>query len=191
MTGVAIFMVMLWATYFADLILPVDLTTWGIIPRTSWGLVGIPLAPFLHASFGHLLGNTLPLVVLLALMAGSRTRTWETTVEIVLLGGGLLWLFGRNGTPELATAHVGASGLVYGLAAFLIVAGFREKRFVPLIVAIGVAFIYGTTLLYGVLPTIGRGVSWDGHLTSAIAGAALAYFTLGNTESPDKTTLLE
>lgn len=180
------FVGVIWAVYFLDFVVPGKFTDWGIVPRTAWGLVGIPLAPFLHGGLWHLVGNTIPLIVLLILTAGSRTRTWPTVAEITLAGGALLWLFGRNGTETLRVSHVGASGLIYGLIAFLSVAGFREKRPVPLIVAILVGFLYGGTLLYGVLPN--SQYSWDGHLFGAIAGAALAYFTLGpNSESAPDT----
>ena len=95
-----------------------------------------------------------------------------------MTGGALLWMLGRNGDSNQPVIHVGASGLVYGLIAFLIVAGFLERRPISLGVAILVGFLYGGTLLYGVLPTQ-PGVSWDGHLFGALGGAAVAYFNLG------------
>ncbi len=170
--GVALFIGALWFVYLLDWIVPIKFTDWGVVPRTIWGLVGIPLSPFLHASFGHLLGNTIPLAILLTLLAGSRARSWETVIEVILLGGGLLWVFGRS------AVHVGASGLVYGLIAFLLVAGFREKRFVPLMISLLVGFLYGGTLLWGVLPSIGTHVSWDGHLCGAVAGGLFGYFVI-------------
>lgn len=182
--GVLLFVAMIWGVFALDLILPAVLTQWGIRPRTAWGLVGIPLAPFLHGGIGHLLSNTVPLVVLLILLAGSRIRTWETVCEIVLGGGALLWLFGRGDS-----VHVGASGLVYGLIAFLIVSGFRERRPIPLLIAILVGFLYGGTLISGVLPTVGSGISWDGHLTSAIAGGLIGYF--GTSSSGDEASKSE
>ena len=72
--------------------------------------------------------------------------------------------------------HVRANGLIYGLMAYLMAAGFRQGRFGPAILAFVVGFLYGGTLLSGVLPTVGEHVSWDGHLTSAIAGGPLGYF---------------
>ncbi|MFK7736459.1 MAG: rhomboid family intramembrane serine protease [Pirellulaceae bacterium] len=179
--GVFLFLGAIWGVFLLDLVLPmVNFNDWGLVPRSLFGLFGIPLMPFLHAGFGHLISNSVPLVILLTLLAGSRTRTWPTVVEIAILGGGLLWLFGRSGDGQGAVMyHVGASGLVYGLIAFLIVAGFREQRLVPMLVAVAVGFLYGGTLLFGVLPTV-RGVSWDGHLCGALAGAGIAYFTLGN-----------
>jgi membrane associated rhomboid family serine protease len=84
-----------------------------------------------------------------------------------VLGGVLLWIFGR---PAL---HLNASGLVFGLVAFLIVSGFLERRPVALIVSVVVAVLYGTTLLSSVLPG-SAGVSWDGHLCGAVAGVTVA-----------------
>lgn len=181
LSGVLVFVAVIWAVYFADFVIPGDLTDWGLIPRTLWGLIGIVTSPFLHANFGHLLGNTIPLLVLLMLLAGSRTRTWESVIEIALLGGGLLWLLGRNGSSDSGLiTHVGASGLIYGLIAFLLVAGFKERRFLPLVVALIVGFMYGGTLLSGVLPSVGSQVSWDGHLYGAIAGGIVALVTVSS-----------
>jgi membrane associated rhomboid family serine protease len=170
--GVIVFVGVLWVVYLLNWVVPVAFDQWGITPRTLWGLVGIPLAPFLHANFAHLLGNSIPLTILLTLLAGSRTRTWETVAEITLSGGALLWLFGRP------AVHIGASGLIYGLIAFLIVSGLREKRLVPMVVAIFVGFLYGSTLVSGVLPTIGSNVSLDGHLCGAIAGGLIGYYAV-------------
>ncbi len=64
-TGVLAFVGTIWIVYFADFMLPGNLTDWGLVPRSMWGLIGIPLAPFLHANFAHLLSNTVPLIVLL------------------------------------------------------------------------------------------------------------------------------
>ena len=91
-------------------------------------------------------------------------------VSIVLLGGLLLWLLGRE------ARHIGASGLVFGLVAFHLCAGFFEKRLVPLAIALVVGVFYSTTLIRGVLP-FQTGVSWDGHLFGAIAGGLVAFAT--------------
>jgi len=171
--GVIVFIAIIWGVSLLDWMVPGSFNSWGIVPRKLTGLVGIPLSPFLHGGIGHLLSNTLPLFVLLTLLAGSRVRSWAVVVEIIFLGGGLLWIFGR---PAI---HVGASGLIYGLIAFLIVSGVREQRPVPLMVAILVGFLYGTTLLWGILPTAGQHVSWDGHLWGAVAGGVLGYVEVG------------
>lgn len=167
--GIIAFVAVIWGTFFLGLVLPFDINSLGLTPRTLVGLVGIPAAPFLHANLQHLLSNTVPLFVLLTLLAGSNARSWEIVIDVVLLGGLLLWLFGRPAT------HVGASGLIFGLIAFLIVSGIRERRILSLMVAVIVAFLYGGTLLAGILPRLGSQVSWDGHLFSAMGGAIVAY----------------
>jgi membrane associated rhomboid family serine protease len=167
--GVIAFVAVIWGVFILDCLLPFDINKLGLTPRTLVGLVGIPATPFLHANLQHLLSNTVPLFVLLTLLAGSNARSWGIVIGIVALGGLLLWIFGRNAT------HVGASGLIFGLIAFLIVSGFREKRIVPLIVSMIVGFLYGGTLLAGVMPRFGSHVSWDGHLFGAIGGGIIAY----------------
>ncbi len=147
-----------------------QLSQYGVIPRTWQGLLGIPLMPFLHADWGHLTANSVPLAMLLFLLAGSKANSWEVVIALILLGGGLLWLFGRTAN------HIGASGLVFGLIGFLIVSGLLERRLIPLIVSLAVCFFYGGTLFSGIIPRIGAHVSWEGHLLGAIAGAGIAYW---------------
>ena len=174
--GIVAFVAVIWGVFIVSRVVP-SLDDFGVLPRTLHGLLGIPLMPLLHKNLHHILSNTFPLFILLVLLAGSKARSWEIVVDIVLLGGGLLWLCGRS--TDLATGrpivHIGASGLIMGLIAFLILSGFLEKRLVPLAVAVIVGFVYGTTLLFGVLPQINSDVSWDGHLCGAIAGGIVAY----------------
>lgn len=171
LSGIVVFIGVIWGTYMVNLVFfPIDFNTFGLVPRTLHGAIGIPLMPFLHGSLWHLLSNTVPLVILLALLAGSQARSWEIVGEIVLLGGVLLWVFGRGGAT-----HVGASALIFGLIAFLIVAGPLEKRLGPMAIAVLVAVLYGGTLLWGVLPISGPRVSWDGHLCGAAAGGLIAF----------------
>jgi membrane associated rhomboid family serine protease len=170
-TQIAGFTSVIWAVFFWDWFSTSDLSRWGIVPRDFGGLWGILCSPFLHANFAHLLSNTLPLVILLGLVLATQERGWVVVAEVILLGGFLLWLFGR---PAF---HVGASGLVYGLIAFLLVAGFRQGRLGPALAALVVGFLYGGTLIFGVLPSVGSEVSWDGHLLSAIAGGFLAFIS--------------
>lgn len=178
--GIVWLIAALWIVYLTDVVLPIKFTDYGLVPRTYDGLIGIPLMPFLHGSLGHLLGNTIPLCILLFILLSSRRDYLEVIVSIVIFGGLLLWCFGRN------AVHVGASGLVYGLVAFLIASGFAERKPVPIWIALLVGFLYGTTLLFGVLPTAGAVVSWDGHLFSAIAGVGTAYALA---KRPDSKTL--
>ncbi len=168
--GIAIFVGIVWGAFILNwIVYLIDFNSFGLVPRTLWGAVGIVSMPFLHIGWGHLLGNTVPLLILLALLAGSKARSWEIVAEIVIIGGVLLWIFGRNAT------HVGASGLIFGLVAFLIISGLLERRIIPLIVSFAVGILYGGTLIWGVLPGTDSQVSWDGHLCSAIAGGLVAW----------------
>ena len=179
--GVVIFIATIWGVFLLECVVPFDLLSFGVTPRTLHGLVGIPAMPFLHANLQHIVSNTLPLFVLLILLAGSKARSWEVVTEIVLLGGILLWLCGRTAT------HVGASGLIFGLIAFLIVSGWLERRFVPLVVSLVVTFVYGGILLWGVIPRIGTHISWDGHLLGAVAGGVIAYLMTKNPKPHEAT----
>jgi membrane associated rhomboid family serine protease len=167
--GVVAFVAAIWAVFLLEYVLPFDLTSFGLVPRTLTGLVGIPAMPFLHANLQHILSNTVPIFILLILLAGSRANSWAVVVAVVLLSGVLLWLFGRSAT------HIGASSLVFGLIAFLIVSGFLERRFVPLVISVAVIFFYGGSLLLGVVPRLRSHISWDGHLFGAVAGGIIAY----------------
>jgi len=167
--GVLVFVGFVWCVFLIGLVLPVPIQSFGITPRTFRGLVGIPAAPFLHANLGHLISNTVPLTVLLLLLAGSKAQSWAIVAYIVLLSGVLLWLFGRPAT------HIGASSLIYGLVAYLIVSGICERRIVPMIISLFVGVVYGGSLASGVLPTSESHISWEGHLFGAIAGGLIAY----------------
>ena len=170
LNGITIFVGVVWGAFILNwIVFLVDFNSFGLMPRTLWGTVGTVSMPFLHAGWGHLLGNTVPLFILLALLAGSKARSWEIVAEIVVAGGVLLWIFGRNAT------HVGASGLIFGLVAFLIISGLLERRIIPLIVSFAVGILYGGTLIWGVLPGTNSQVSWDGHLCGAIAGGLIAW----------------
>src|SRR5690606_38922515 len=114
--------------FLIGLVPALDFSAYGIVPRTFDGLIGIVAAPFLHASWSHLLSNTVPLTLLLILLAGSSNNSVRVVLLIVLLGGALLWLFGRHAN------HIGASLLIYGLVTYLMVSGVFERRFIPLAV---------------------------------------------------------
>jgi membrane associated rhomboid family serine protease len=140
----------------------------GIHPRDVDALPGIAFAPFLHAGWGHLIGNTIPFLILGAAIALSGLARTAAVVGIVALVGGLgTWLLGPGNTN-----HIGASGLVFGFAAYLIARGVYSRRPLHLAVGLIVLGVYGTTLLFGLMPT--PGVSWQGHLFGAVGGVVAA-----------------
>ncbi len=161
---ILVLLMVMWLVRIVDSIVPLDLNQFGLLPRTLRGLAGIGLMPFLHTGFTHLIANSVPLAILMGLTVASRHRAWPTIVAIIIGNGALLWLFGRS------AYHVGASGLVFGLIAYLITVGIREKQFTSLTIALLVGVLFGVTLVSGVLPRWNSVVSWDGHLFGAISG---------------------
>jgi membrane associated rhomboid family serine protease len=157
----------MWVVEIVDLVAG-DLDSAGIQPRDADGLPGIVLAPFLHGGFGHLIGNTVPFLVLGAGIALSgAARVGAVTAIVVLLGGLGTWLIG----PE-HSVHIGASGVVFGYATYLLARGLFSRNLFHLGGGVVVLALYGTTLLVGFVPT--PGVSWQGHLCGAIAGVVAA-----------------
>ena len=159
------FIALIWLIFVLDRFLPLE--RFGMIPRELDGLFGIASMHFLHSNWGHLISNSVPLLVLLMLLAGSRANSAYIVISIGIIGGALLWLIGRS------SVHIGASLLVFGLASFIIVSGFIEKRPLPLMLSIIVLIVYGTSLIKGILP-IQRGVSFEGHFSGLVAGAVCA-----------------
>jgi membrane associated rhomboid family serine protease len=148
-----------------ELIFHINLGRFGILPRTEVGLLGILFSPLLHGNLQHLLANALPLFVLLVLLLSNRGyRPYQTLGWIWIASGLGTWLIGRGNA-----VHIGASSVIFGLAAFLIAAGIFLKGWRTALVAILVFLFYGG-IFYGVLPQNGP-ISWEGHLCGAVAGA--------------------
>jgi membrane associated rhomboid family serine protease len=160
---------LMWVSEVVDTILHGRLDQYGIIARNPDGLFGILTAPFLHLGFGHLISNTLPLVTLGALIAVSGAlRLFAVTALVVTIGGLGTWLVSP---PHTIT--IGASGLVFGYAAYLVARGVFNKRFRQVLIGIVVVLVWGGALLGGLLPR--EGISWQGHLFGAIAGVFAAW----------------
>ena len=149
----------------------------GIRPLETDGLGGIVFAPVLHANWPHLMANTIPLLVLgfLMTLAGLSRFVWATAI-VWILGGFGTWLIGNWGSNCGPTDHIGASGLIFGWLAFLLVFGIFVRRFTDIVIGLVVLFVYGGVLI-GAMPVLGQcgGVSWQGHLCGAIAGVVAAY----------------
>ena len=166
--SVAVLIALMWVVGMVNALLDYRLSEYGVVPRTLEGLIGIPLMPFLHGSFDHLVVNTLPAVVLGGFVAIQGSRKFLTaTVFITLVGGGALWVVGRT------AVHVGASGLIFGYFGYLIARAWYTRSLASVLIAVVVAVVYGGILL-GVLPFFQEGVSWEGHLTGLIAGGLAA-----------------
>ncbi|MDF1759917.1 MAG: rhomboid family intramembrane serine protease [Coxiellaceae bacterium] len=160
----------LWLIQIVNVVTGYRLNRWGIIPREAWGLPGIIFSPLLHADFAHLFLNTIPLFVLanLVLINGWHIF-WSVTLDIVVLGGGLVWLFGRR------AIHIGASGLVMGYWGYLLVSAIYHFSVLTIILA-ALCLYYFASLYINVFPTSKRS-SWEGHVFGLIAGVVAVYIT--------------
>ncbi|MGH2948659.1 MAG: rhomboid family intramembrane serine protease [Solirubrobacteraceae bacterium] len=158
---------LMWVVEVVDLAAG-DLDSAGIQPRDADGLAGIALAPFLHAGFGHLVANTVPFVVLGAVIAlGGLGRVATVTAIVALVAGLGTWL-----VAPAHTVHIGASGVVFGYVAYLIVRGLYSRSALHLAAGAIVAVVWGGTALAGLLPE--EGISWQGHLFGAVGGLLAA-----------------
>ncbi len=144
-----------------------QLNSWGTFPRTVHGLTGIPLSPFLHGSFGHVVSNSIPFLVLGGLIAlRGRQVLLRVSFIVIGLGGAGVWALGR---PAI---HIGASGLVFGYFGYLVARGWYERKLGSILMAIAVIILYGG-LIVGVIPARSL-VSWEAHLFGLIAGVLAA-----------------
>jgi membrane associated rhomboid family serine protease len=142
----------------------------GIRPRDPDGLVGVVASPFLHGSWGHLIGNTIPFLVLgLAIAIGGLARVAIVSAIVIVVGGLGTWITGPSNS-----IHIGASGMVFGFAAYLIARGAYTRTAVHIIGGLVVLAVYGATLLSGFVPT--PGVSWQGHFFGGVGGVVAARF---------------
>jgi len=159
---------LIWGLKLFEFLLGVDLYALGIYPRTQSGMLGIVTAPLIHGSWEHVIGNTLPLVLLgsMLIYGYPRSRYWALA-GIWLLSGTGVWLFARS------SYHFGASGLTHGIFFYLFIGGIlrRDRRSAALLM---VAFYMYGGMLLSILPG-DPGVSFESHFFGAMSGAVLAY----------------
>jgi membrane associated rhomboid family serine protease len=158
----------MWALEIVDQAANADLDQYGIEPRDPTGLDGIVWAPFLHAGFDHLLSNTIPFVAMgLAIALAGAARVLGVTLIVMVVGGFGTWLV----APE-NTIHIGASGVVFGYATYLLVRGFYNRSPLELAIGLVVGVLWGSVLVSGLVPR--EGISWQGHLFGAVGGVVAA-----------------
>ena len=163
-------LVLLWVLEALDVVLLGALDGFGVSPRVIAELPQVLTAPFLHFGFEHLMANSLPFLALgvLARMAGRRPF-WVATLASILVSGLFAWLLSA---PSTVTA--GASGLVFGWLAFLLVRGLFNRNWKQILISAAVFGFFGG-MLWGVFPTL-PGVSWQGHLGGAVGGVLAAWW---------------
>jgi membrane associated rhomboid family serine protease len=158
----------MWVLEVVDVALNHRLDQYGIEPRDPDGLVGVVAAPFLHADFGHLIANTIPFVALGIIIGLQGVARVLAVTGIVLVVSGLgTWLVAPDNS-----IHIGASGIVFGYATYLLARGIFNRDVIEIAIGLGVAAIWGTALLGGLIPQ--DGISWQGHFFGAVGGVLAA-----------------
>ena len=163
-----IFIALMWLVKITELLLETDLSGYGIYPLTVKGLAGIIFSPLIHSDFNHLFNNSLPLFFLATALFYFYS---EVAVKVLLwtwfLTGLLVWLAGREAW------HIGASGLVYGLASFLFFSGILRRHFRLIALSLLIVFFYGS-MVWGLFPGVYKNVSWESHMLGFFSGVVLA-----------------
>ena len=159
---------LMWILEIVDVAVDHRLDRLGIEPREVDGLDGVVAAPFLHVGFGHLIANTIPFLVMGVVIAfEGPLRLLGVTAIAALVSGVGTWLIAPSDS-----IHLGASGVVFGYATYLIARGLFNRRLTELAIGLVVALVWGGALLAGLEPQ--RGISWQGHLFGAIGGVVAA-----------------
>jgi len=161
------FLFLLWTVKFFEISMDLSFVKAGIYPRSLSGLKGILFSPLIHANWKHLVDNSMPVFFLsLALFYFYRDIAYKIWFLLYFISGILLWCLGRE------AYHIGASGLIYGLATFLFLSGIIRKVRSLLAISLLVVFWYGS-MVWGLLP-FDFEVSFEAHITGAVTGAVLA-----------------
>ncbi|HQB36081.1 MAG TPA: rhomboid family intramembrane serine protease [Bacteroidales bacterium] len=163
-----IFIFLMWFVKVTEVLFEADFSRFGIYPLTVRGLAGIVLSPFIHSDFRHLFNNSLPLFLLsLALFYFYSEIAFKVFSLTFIITGTLVWIGGREAW------HIGASGMVYGLASFLFFSGIIRKYFRLVALSLLVVFLYGE-MVWGIFPGINDNISWESHMLGFLSGIFLA-----------------
>jgi membrane associated rhomboid family serine protease len=152
-----------WVVHLYSVILDVELFRFGIYPHKVRNLTGIFLSPFIHGDFGHLISNTFPFLILgTGIFYFYPKIAYKVILQIWIVSGTGVWLMARE------SYHIGASGLVYGFASFLVFGGIIHKNRTLSVVSLLVIFLYGS-IVWGIFPGK-ESISWEAHLSGFIIG---------------------
>ena len=174
-----LFLLMMWLAKIIEVNFQVSFVRYGVFPQKIDGLKGILFSPFIHKDFTHLINNSYPILILGGILfAIYRKIATQLFVWLYFIAGFWLWVIGR---PSF---HIGASGIIYALASFLLVSGIIRKNTRLTAVSMLVIFLYGS-MIWGLLPTK-EPISWEGHLAGFIAGVLVAIFYRNEGPKPKK-----
>ena len=174
-----LFLLLMWLVKIIEVNFQLSFVRYGVFPQTIDGLKGILFSPFIHKDFTHLINNSYPILILGGMLFTIyRKIATQLFVWLYFIAGFWLWVIGR---PSF---HIGASGLIYALASFLLVSGIIREN--PRLTAVSMLVIclYGS-MIWGLLPTK-EPISWEGHLAGFIAGILVAIFYKNEGPKPKK-----
>ncbi len=172
------FLLIIWSVKILEFGLSVSFINLGIFPQKISSLIGIIFSPIIHKDIAHLLNNTYPIIVLGGLLCYFYKKiAIKIFFWLYFVSGFWLWIIGRP------VYHIGASGIIYALASFLLISGLIKKNNPLTAASMLIIFLYGS-MIWGILP-MNNGVSWEGHLTGMVAGILIALFF--KKEGPENT----
>ncbi len=177
-----IVVVIMWLVKVAELVFDTSFATWGIFPGKLSGLPGVLFSPFIHGNIAHLSANTVPIWVLAsALIFFYREIAWKVLLLVYVVTGIWVWSWARE------SYHIGMSGIIYGLAAFLFFSGIFRRESRLMAISFLVSFLYGS-LIWGIFPQLfpKENISWESHLMGLVAGLAIAVFYRKEGPQPKK-----
>ena len=176
----AFFLFLIWAVKIFEISMELSFVDGGVYPRKISGIKGILFSPLIHGDWKHLLDNSMPVLFLsLALFYFYRDIAYKIWFLIYFIGGILLWGVGRQ------AYHIGASGLIYGLATFLFLSGVIRKVRSLMAISLLVVFWYGG-MVWGLLP-FDFEVSFEAHITGAVSGIILAVIYRDQGPEPERS----
>lgn len=170
------FVITIWIVFIVDTLTGLGLARFGIQTRNLEGLIGTLTWPFLHGGLGHLINNSVSLLIFGSIICLQYPKVFvKLSIYATIVSGLIVWIAGRQTIGGHPTTHIGASGLVFAYFGYLVLRGFIDRRFRSIIVSILVILLWGG-MIWGVLPSSNRYISWEGHLAGLLAGASYARY---------------
>lgn len=163
------FLLLLWVVFLFEYVSKISLVRFGVYPRKIDGLLGVFVSPLVHGGLKHIFANSVSLLTLMSLLFyGYKKIAKEVFTWIYFLSGAYVWVFARS------SYHIGASGIVYGLIGFIVLAGVLSKD-VRLMAISLLVIVVNAGFIWGIMPLV-EGVSWESHLSGLVVGLVLAIF---------------
>lgn len=167
-----IFLVLIWVIKLGEMFSNTDLGFLGVYPLKTFGLPGIIASPLIHSDLKHITANSVPLFVLGGtLFYFYKKIAFKVIAIIYVLTGVCVWLGARE------AYHIGASGVVYGLAGFLFFSGIFRREKTQMVITLMVTFLYGS-MVWGIFPDFypEENISYESHFWGLAVGSILAFY---------------